>query len=471
VHRVDGWGPWLGDAGSGYSIGRKALEYALAAHDGRAKPTPFTRAVLRHVGFRVPERDIAGFYARKNAQAEIASLVPLVVRAANRGDRMAKRLLDEAAESLAELARSALEKLASAPTSLLVGGGLVEAIPQLVERVQRRVRGNAKVARSELPADAACALLALEDAGHALEESERSRLVAAIGKEPARVLRAPRASRPRAPAQAEPALSSTEAQNPATERFSFQSAREMAELMNAEDRRVAPAVGAILDEVAAAIELCEKQLRAGGRLVYVGAGTSGRLGVLDASEIPPTFGEPPRTVQAVIAGGARAITHAVEGAEDRGEEGESAIRRLRIGRKDVVVGLSVSGGAAFVLHALAEARRRGASTIGITCNPRSELARSVHIALVPKVGPEVIAGSSRLKAGTAQKLLLNMLSTCTMARLGRVTGNLMTRVATTNQKLRLRATRIAAEVLGVPEREARRKLEESGWRLEAALRR
>ncbi len=216
--------------------------------------------------------------------------------------------------------------------------------------------------------------------------------------------------------------------------------------MNQEDAKVAPAIRAILPRIARAVTQAEQALRQGGRLIYVGAGTSGRLGILDAAEAPPTFGVPPGLIHAVIAGGRRAVTTSVEGAEDRAAQGAAAIRRLRVRSNDVVIGLSASGMTRFVLAAVRQARRRRAATIAVTCNPRSPLARAARIALVPLVGPEVITGSTRLKAGTAQKMLLNMLSTCVMARLGRVEGNLMTHLMPLSLKLKARAVRIAARV-------------------------
>jgi N-acetylmuramic acid 6-phosphate etherase len=240
-------------------------------------------------------------------------------------------------------------------------------------------------------------------------------------------------------------------------------------LMSAEDARVAPRVAAIAPKIARAVEQIEARLKRRGRLIYVGAGTSGRLGFLDASEIPPTFGTDPGLVVAVIAGGNKALTRAVEGAEDDAADGARQMRRLRVGSRDAVVGLSVSGGARFVNGAIAEARRRRALTLAVSSNPRSALARAVELPLVVDVGPEVIAGSSRLKAGTAQKMILNMLSTCSMARMGYVTGNLMTRVVPSNAKLRERAVRVVARVLGVPSNAARKRLEAADYDLTRAL--
>jgi N-acetylmuramic acid 6-phosphate etherase len=220
---------------------------------------------------------------------------------------------------------------------------------------------------------------------------------------------------------------------------------DMVRMINAEDRRVAEAVGEELPHIAAAIDAIAERVQAGGRLIYMGAGTSGRLGVLDASECPPTFGTPPELVIALIAGGVRAITIAVEGAEDNGAAGAEAVAGLDVGPTDSIVGIAASGRTPYVLGGLAEARKRGALTIGLACNHALELETLVEISLVIIVGPEVISGSTRLKAGTAQKMVLNMLSTGVMIRLGKTFSNLMVDVQPTNAKLRERARRIVKE--------------------------
>lgn len=237
----------------------------------------------------------------------------------------------------------------------------------------------------------------------------------------------------------------TEARNPTTVDIDIVPTLEMVRMINAEDQHVAEAVAAELPHIAAAIEGIAERMQAGGRLIYIGAGTSGRLGVLDASECPPTFGTPPEMVVALIAGGARAITTAVEGAEDNVAAGAQEIATLNVGPADSVVGVAASGRTPYVLGGLTEARQRGALTIGLACNRTAELEALVEIALVPVVGPEVISGSTRLKAGTAQKMVLNMLSTGVMIRLGKTFSNLMVDVQPTNAKLRERARRIVRE--------------------------
>ncbi len=267
----------------------------------------------------------------------------------------------------------------------------------------------------------------------------------------------------------EQATSITETRNPRTAAIDTLSALEIVRLINDEDARVAPAVRRELPQIARAVDVIVERLRRGGRLLYFGAGTSGRLGVLDASEIPPTFSAPPDLVWGFIAGGDVALRQAVEAAEDDPAGGARAVREAGVRGRDVVVGITASGGAPWVLGAVAEAHRRGAATVAITCNPDSPLARQADVVIAPIVGPEVIAGSSRMKAGTAQKMVLNMLSTATMIRLGKVYDNLMVDVQPTNAKLRRRAVHILQEAAGVDPEAARGALEATGYQVKPAL--
>jgi N-acetylmuramic acid 6-phosphate etherase len=240
-------------------------------------------------------------------------------------------------------------------------------------------------------------------------------------------------------------------------------------LLNREDRRVPIAVARAIPAIARAVDAIVRAFENGGRLIYAGAGTSGRLGALDAAECPPTFGVSPAKVRAVIAGGRRALDHAVEGAEDSAPQGARDLAALRVGSRDVVVGLAASGATPYVAGALRESRRRGATTVLVTTNPRPPLARRAQIVIVADVGPEALAGSTRLKSGTAQKLVLNMLTTAAMARLGRVYDNRMVYVALTNSKLRRRGLRLLAETAAVAEPVARRALVRAHGNLPAAL--
>jgi N-acetylmuramic acid 6-phosphate etherase len=261
----------------------------------------------------------------------------------------------------------------------------------------------------------------------------------------------------------------TEAANPRSEDLAVATALESARTMNAEDRRVAEAVGEVLPQVAAAIDAVVERMRAGGRLFYVGAGTSGRLGVLDASECPPTFGVPPDLVQGVIAGGYDACHRAVEASEDDEEQAGRDLEARGATGRDAIVGLTASGRTPYAIGALRWARRHGALAVAVACSPDSPAEREADIAIVPDVGPEVLAGSTRLKAGTAQKLVLNMLSTLTMARLGYTLGNRMARLRTTNRKLAERAEGILVSECGVGADEARKTLRAAGGELATAL--
>ena len=240
-------------------------------------------------------------------------------------------------------------------------------------------------------------------------------------------------------------------------------------MMNREDRKVAIAVGREIPSIRRAVDAIVDRMGNGGRLMYVGAGTSGRLAVLDAAECPPTFGVSRNLVQALIAGGRQALTGAVEGAEDSVGNGVRDLRAKKVGRDDIVVGIAASGTTPYVLSALAFARKRGATTVAITSNRGTPIARLAQIVIATEVGPEIIAGSTRMKAGTSQKLVLNMLSTATFVRLGHVYENWMIDVALTNQKLRDRGLRILAEASGKDLSASRRALRQSGHSLRVAL--
>lgn len=261
----------------------------------------------------------------------------------------------------------------------------------------------------------------------------------------------------------------TEARDPRTAALDALAPLALMEAMHRADNEAVAAVGAVLPSIAAAVEAAAQRMGAGGRLIYVGAGTSGRLGVLDASECPPTFSTPPEMVVGVIAGGDRALRWAAEGAEDSADGGLEAIRSLGVRSLDTVVGIAASGRTPYVLGALTAAREVGALTIGLSCVPGSAVERAADLAITPATGPEVVTGSTRLKAGTATKLALNMLSTGALVRLGYVYGNLMVNVRASNAKLRDRATRIVAELAGVPQHEAGTLLKDAGGEVKVAV--
>lgn len=261
----------------------------------------------------------------------------------------------------------------------------------------------------------------------------------------------------------------TEQANAASEGIDARSTDEILRIINREDQRVAQAVAAVIPEVSRAVDAIVERLRAGGRLFYIGAGTSGRLGLVDAAECPPTFQTPPEMVQGVIAGGDAALAHATEASEDDPEAGVRDLEERGFGSGDALVGIAASGRTPYVLGAVAHARRIGALAIGLSCNLGGELARAAEIAITPDTGPEIIAGSTRMKAGTATKLVLNMISTAVMIRLGHVYGNLMVNVRPVNSKLAARARRIVALAGRVGAGEAERLLDAAGGDVKAAI--
>ncbi|HBB86704.1 MAG TPA: N-acetylmuramic acid 6-phosphate etherase [Blastocatellia bacterium] len=261
----------------------------------------------------------------------------------------------------------------------------------------------------------------------------------------------------------------TEQENPRTANLSELAVAEILRLMNEEDGRVAAAVGNVLPEIQKAVDGIVSRLSKGGRLFYIGTGTSGRLGVLDAAECPPTFGVAPDLVQAVIAGGYEACHRAVEASEDDAEAGANDLRQRGFTKDDVLVGIAASGRTPYTVGAVTYARGLGAFSVALTCVPSSPITKAAEISIVPVVGPEVIAGSTRLKAGSAQKMVLNMLSTASMVKLGYVTGNRMTNLQPRNAKLRERAVRIIMAETGLAEIAAAKALEAAEGDLRTAL--
>ncbi|MEM6472129.1 MAG: N-acetylmuramic acid 6-phosphate etherase [Planctomycetota bacterium] len=264
-------------------------------------------------------------------------------------------------------------------------------------------------------------------------------------------------------------IRTTETSNPASGNIDQLTAIEIVRLMNAEDRYAVSAVGAVAERVAEAVEVIAGAFRNDGRLIYVGAGTSGRLGVLDASECPPTFNSAPEQVVGIIAGGRSALTTAIEGAEDSAQLGEEDLRKIQLAANDVLVGIATSGRTPYVLGAVDYAKSLGCTTIGISCNAGCELESRSDIAITAVVGPEVISGSTRLKAGTATKLILNTLTTGAMVLIGKTYGNLMVDLRATNSKLVERTQRIVSELTGLPREEAITLLIRCGGNLKIAV--
>lgn len=261
----------------------------------------------------------------------------------------------------------------------------------------------------------------------------------------------------------------SEGRNPRTAEIDLMSSLDIVKTINAEDDAVAGAVSQTLPQVAQAVDAIVAAFHAGGRLVYIGAGTSGRLGVLDASECPPTFGVPPTMVVGLIAGGPDALVNAVEGAEDSADAGAADLRGIGLSARDVVVGIAVSGRTPYVIGALDYARSLAVTTVALTCNPDSPIAAMADILIAPVVGPEVITGSTRLKSGTAQKLVLNMLTTASMIRIGKTYQNLMVDLHASNEKLVARAVRIVMQATECSAQQAEQALEKTGNDVKLAI--
>jgi N-acetylmuramic acid 6-phosphate etherase len=459
--RADGWGYLVGDEGSAYWIGVEGLRAAARAHDGRGPATALEDLLVSHLGLSDADALVTLIYADASGSKgqvvpRLANLAPLVSHAARGGDTVAQAILQEAGRRLSNTLNAVVRGLNmtnEAFEAVLMGGVLRarDLVWKTVTVALKEIAPRARVIEPRHDAAVGAALLAQQAGEERVEKEAEEPGESGEGN------------------GKKEAIPITETRNPRTAAIDTLSSLEIVKLINDEDAGVAPAVRQELPQIARAMDVIVERLRQGGRLLYFGAGTSGRLGVLDASEIPPTFNASPDLVQGFIAGGDVALRRSVEAAEDDAAAGAQVVRDAGVNEADVAVGITASGGAPWVLSAVTEARRRGAATVAITCNPDSLLARLVEVVIAPVVGPEVVAGSSRMKAGTAQKMVLNMLSTATMIRLGKVYDNLMVDVQPTNVKLRHRAIHILREAAGVDSEAARRALKATEDQIKPAL--
>ncbi len=442
--RVDGLGYWLGDDGSGAWIGRLALRHVLDTFRGQGFPTSLVAAAEARYGdlARLPGTLMVG----DRVAATTAAFTRDVVAAAESGDRIALQVLDAAGGALAQtLAHAA----ALSGTERVTAVGGLAGVALLVERLRRHLPEDLEWTEPEGTAlDGAVLLATRTDLQH---EAHMTRF--------------------RLEATAASAMDqlATEQVRPDLDDLDDRSPEQLVDVLLEAEATVPAAVAAARSEIAAAVALAEKALLAGGRIVYVGAGTPGRLAAQDAAEIPPTYGTDPDRVVAVLAGGGQASATAVEGAEDRADLGRSDLLALAPGPDDLVVGIAASGRTPYVLAALEAARDSGAPTVAIVNNPGSAIAAAADVAIELLTGPEVLAGSTRLKAGTAQKVVLNVLSTSAMVRTGKSYGAWMIDVRAVNEKLRRRAQRMLTEATGVSDEEALTALEAAGWRTKTAL--
>jgi N-acetylmuramic acid 6-phosphate etherase len=460
IEKAGGWGHILGDAGGGYSLAIQALRLTLPEYDLYRGAIEFTGKILHALSLNNLDELVR--WVRRANKMEIAMLAPVVFDAATAGDPRMMEIIEKGARVLCEYTEAVALRLHVLAPKVALMGGLFYRDSIYTHAFRRRLKKNlpdARVAIAERAAELGAAWLAAEADEHAAFHPQPSQtqfdsLAAAL----------------------------TEQRNPRSENLEKMSGRELVQVFVEEEKFVQAALRAATAELTIAVEIVTESLRNGGRLFYVGAGSSGRIGVLDASEIPPTFGAPRELVQGVIAGGVTALSRSAEGAEDDETAGALAMDERRIKNPDVVIGISASGRTPFVLSALARAKQLSAKTVLLTCNPsvaggadagqaRSPIAATVlDLVVTLAVGPEILTGSTRLKAGTATKVALNIISTGAMIALGKVRGNLMVDLHTTSTKLRDRAVRVVAELTQCDYSSAREKLEANGWNLRKIIR-
>lgn len=457
VAKVGGWGHILGDKGSGYEIGLRGLKASVYYYDRDAKWPKLGERLLRALMLNDPNELIP--WVQHATKDEIAALAVEVFEASKERDKIANDILEAAAASLAEDGVACARRLATAGTfvQFVLAGSVLLKQPAFQRSVANHIRKlwpKSKITPVERESVWGAVELARRSEKFQISNFKSDQLAERHDEELTRTLVA----------------SPTEQRNPRSMKLDKLTIRGAIELMLSEDEKIPNAIRAQARSIEKAIRHIVRSLQRGGRLFYVGAGTSGRLGVLDASECPPTFRTPPEMVQGIIAGGQRALWQAVEGAEDDPDAGAAAVQFRGIARKDVIVGIAASGRTPFVWGALDEARRRGAMTVLITFNPNLKIEREHRpdVVIAPEVGPEILTGSTRLKAGTATKLILNMFTTVAMVRLGKVLSNLMIDVKASNTKLRDRATRIVQQLTGISYARARQALEKNGWDIKRA---
>jgi N-acetylmuramic acid 6-phosphate etherase len=447
IEKAGGWGHILGDAGGGYFLSLQALRLILREYDLHRAEAQFTASILRALSLN--SRDELVRWAQTADKMEIATLSPVVFEAARNGDPNVIRIIEEGAEVLTEYVEAVVSRLGLLAPKVVLLGGLFQRDSLYVAAFRRKLKKNlsdARVGMSEQSPEFGAAWLAAElDERKTFSFETPSSEVENL------------------------AIALTEQRNPLSEGLEKLSSRELVELFVDEEKSVQEALRKEVGTLARGIEIVTKALRMGGRLFYVGAGTSGRLGVLDASEIPPTFGAPSEMVQGIVAGGVSALHRSIEGAEDEPGGGALAIDERGVTGADIVCGISASGRTPFVLGALAEAKKRGAQTILLTCNPARIRAEPFDLEINLVTGPEILTGSTRLKAGTATKIALNIISTGAMVALGKVRGNFMIDLTITNEKLRDRAVRLVAELGRWDYAEACERLQSNGWNLRATL--
>jgi N-acetylmuramic acid 6-phosphate etherase len=482
IEKAGGWGHILGDAGGAYFVSIRALRSILREYDLRRGEREFAAKILHALGLNNFDELVR--WVQTADKMEIASLAPVVFEAARKSDEAARQIIAAGVSALVDFTTAVSMRLQLEAPEVRLMGGLFENQKfygvAFATALSEKIPG-AKVALSDTPPEVGAAWLAAEEELLIAKTEKRTETAELVA--------------------------STEEANPKSASLDRLTAREIVELFVTEEKSVEEGLRGSVDELARAIEMSASTIANGGRMFYVGAGTSGRLGVLDAAEIPPTFGASSDLFQGIIAGGAPALRRSIEGAEDDARAGMLAMDERGVKRADLVIGISASGRAPFVMGALGRAREICAQTILLTCNPlvaagvspatpRSVAEGGSPVAKSPSaagtrstssgpaaaastqdydlvinlaVGPEILAGSTRLKAGTATKVALNIISTGAMARLGRVRGNLMIDLQPTNKKLRERAVGLVSQLAKCDRESARSRLERADWNLRTAL--
>lgn len=450
VEKAGGWGHVFSDHGSAYDLVRHGLESVYTLYDEKQVVGPMGQIFLRVTAQNSLE-DLVRWVIGRAGKTDVAALAPCVFEAARAGDKAAKKILHGGAEELARRVLFLARRLKWKQPRVGLCGGLFQKSPAYVALVRRAISrklpGSTIFVVEASGAVAAAALTGfVGKKGAAFGSGKKGQGVASTAPTPESIAR-----------------SSTEQRNPRSHRLEKRSVPNLVDLFITEEAYVQRALKAQRKEIAKAATLISKSLKKGGCLFYIGAGTSGRLGVVDASEMPPTFNAPPEQVQAIMAGGYAAVFKSQEGAEDDAAAGALAIIQRGVRRGDVVCGIAASGQTQFVHGALREARRKRIATVLLTCNPNRPHYDYIDVIIDLPTGPEIVTGSTRLKAGTATKVALNMLSTISMIQLGRVHDNLMIDVQATNAKLRLRAKRLVMTLLKCDEEQAEQLLKANKW--------
>jgi N-acetylmuramic acid 6-phosphate etherase len=469
VSKIGGWGHILGDKGSGYEIALRALKAVVFYYDRDGVWSKLGQQLLQRLQLNEPNELIT--WAQTAEKVQIAALAVEVFAAWKKGDKIATDIITSAESSLAEDAAACARQLAAPKTAVhfILAGSILLKQTQFAKRLEARLRKlwpGAIVSPLERESVWGAVILAQKiwsgqpTVEKSLKVSAKSTLIKTE-------------LRPETSLAQLVKLSPTEQRHPLSINFDKLSIADSIELMLSEDEKIPTAIRAESKKIERAVRYIAQAFRQGGRLFYIGAGTSGRLGVLDASECPPTFRTPPELVQGIIAGGQGALWRSVEGAEDDPVAGARAIEFREVTRRDVVVGIAASGRTPFVWGALGEAKRRGAKTVLIGFNPFIKIPGDArpNLVITPNVGPEILTGSTRLKAGTATKLILNIFTTLAMVRIGKVISNLMIDMNPSNVKLRDRAVRIVQDLKGVDYATAQSALEKSKWVIKKACER